>query len=461
MAGENNQISKDAPLKEKLSYGVERFKQLPPNAKYGIMGLFGFFLLMFLMRGGGEEPIPQQVEDTATVVVEEEQSDTQNQQQDGDGFAPVGPDRTSLRRGFVTQQTQALQQMREEIEQQADKQQQTFRQRNQELKQLQNQLQETMNVLSEQMKLMEESNQRQREEISRLAEEARRQGIRPNRGQEDQEVRRKTPKQISETRLSSPSGPNVSQDDALLQGVARTTTGRSARPEGQGAGEDTQTEPRPFIPPLGFVRGTLLNGVDALAGAGLATPALVRLSGTYKTAMNSTVTLDGCFMLVEFEGDISTERARGSPSRMTCVYPDRGAVTYDVAGYVVDAEDGIEGVPGLFYEGDSGRIALAMAAEFASGIANVVQSNQQTTTVGADGEGSQFLTGDDTRAAVAGGVSNATSRLTDFLLERAERITPFIRLDALRKIHVVLLSGTELRTEGSAWSLLFNANNEV
>lgn len=458
MVDENNGISKDAPLKEKLAFGVERFKELPPNARFGILGLFAFFVLMFLIRGGDEAPMPEQVQEAPPVVAQEQQ---QQPQQEEEGFEPVGPDRASLRRGFVTQQTQALQQMRQEIEEQAEEQQEEFQQRTREMQQLQNQLQETMNVLSEQMRLMEEANQRQREEISRLAEEARRQGLQPARGEDQQQVRRRTPQRISETRLSGPSGPNVGREDALLQGVARTTTGRAALPEEQRAGEAAEDAPRPFIPPLGFIRGTLLNGVDALAGAGLATPALVRLSGTYKTAMNSTVILDGCFMLIEFEGDISTERARGSPSRMTCVYPDRGAVTYDVAGYVVDAEDGVEGVPGLFYEGDAGRIALALAAEFAAGIAQIVESNQQTTTVSADGEGAQFLTGDETRGAIAGGVSNATSRLTNFLLERAERITPFIRIDALRKIHVVLLSGTELRAEGSAWSLLFNADNEV
>ena len=455
MTDENNKISKDAPMQEKLAYGVERFKGLPSNAKFGILGLFGFFLLMFLVRGGGEEPMPEQVREAPQVVAQQEQTQPENGEE---GFQPVGPDRASLRRGFVTQQTQALQQMRSEIEEQAQEQQQEFQQRTREMQQLQNQLQETMGVLSEQMRLMEESNQRQREEIARLAEEARRQGIQVDRGGQQQEVRRRTPSRISETRLSAPSGPNVSREDALLQGVARTTTGRSALPPDQRAGEDAEEAPRPFIPPLGFIRGTLLNGVDALAGAGLATPSLVRLSGVYKTAMNSTVILDGCFMLVEFEGDISTERARGSPSRMTCVYPDRGAVTYDVAGYVVDAEDGVEGVPGLFYEGDSGRIALAMAAEFASGIARIVSANQQTTTVSAEGNATSALTGESGRAALAGGVENATSRLTDFLLERTERITPFIRLDALRKIHVVLLSGTELRAEGSAWSLLFDAD---
>ncbi len=447
-----------------LSDGIARFNELPKNAKIGILGLFAFFFLVFLMRSGSsdapapEQNLAQQPSQFVSISPDGPEDDTA----ENDGFNPVGPDRASLRRGFVTQQTQALQQMRNEIETQSEQQQQEFTRRTQEMQQLQTQLQETMKVLSEQMQLMEQSNARQRDEITRLVEEARRQGLRSvNQQQQDNErVRRRTPSRITETRLGGAGGPGVGNDQALLQGVLKTTTGRTAGIDGENDVLAEET-PLPFIPPLGFVKATLLNGVDALATSGLATPALARLHGVYKTAMNSTVFLDGCFMLLEFEGDISTERAKGRPSRMTCVYPDRGAVTYDVAGYVVDAEDGLEGVPGVFYEGDSGRIALAIAAQFAAGVANIVANNQTTNVTDSDGTNQQFLTGSQTRGAVAGGVAAATNRLTDYLLERAERIAPFIRIDAMRKVHVVLLSGTELRAQGSAWSLLFNAEDDL
>lgn len=212
----------------------------------------------------------------------------------------------------------------------------------------------------------------------------------------------------------------------------------------------------PFVPPLGFVKATLLNGVDALVG-GTTTPALARLEGTYKTAMNSTVSLDGCFVLIDFSGNISTERAIGKPSRMTCVYPDSGAATYSLSGYVVDARDGIIGVPGVLYEGDPTRLAASMLADFAAGIGQIVVSNQNTNTVNSDGTTQTILTGDQTRAELAGGVDKAMSSLRDYLLERVNRVQPFIRLDATREVNLVIMNGTELRNEGSPWTLLFDA----
>lgn len=247
-------------------------------------------------------------------------------------------------------------------------------------------------------------------------------------------------------------GATAGGGQALLSPLSNLKGGSSG-----GSSQNTGRGARlPFIPPLGFVKATLLNGVDALVG-GAATPALARVEGTYKTAMNSTVTLDGCFALIDFSGNISTERAIGKPARMTCVYPDGGAATYDLSGYVVDAKDGIIGVPGLLYEGDPTRIAASMLADFAAGIGQIVVSNQNTNTVDSDGTTQTVITGDQTKAELAGGVDKAMSSLRDYLMERVNRVQPFIRLDATREINLVIMNGTELRGEGSPWTLLFDA----
>jgi hypothetical protein len=142
---------------------------------------------------------------------------------------------------------------------------------------------------------------------------------------------------------------------------------------------------------------------------------------------------------------------------MTCVYPDQGAVTYSISGYVVDSEDGVEGVPGLFFEGHAGRIALSIAAEFAAGIGDIIEQNQSTSVVSADGTTTTTITGSETKAELYGSASDSLSSLKDYLADRASRVVPFIRIDALREIHIVLLSGTQLRSEGNAWSQLFKA----
>ena len=50
------------------------------------------------------------------------------------------------------------------------------------------------------------------------------------------------------------------------------------------------------------------------------------------------------------------------------------------------------------------------------------------------------------------------SSLSDYLKQKVDKVQPFVRLDATREVHLVLLNGTELRSEGSPWTLLFDAS---
>ncbi len=441
--------------KSGVSAAVDRFRSLPRPAQIALL-VVAFFFLITLMRGGDDAPPP--APEGPAVATDRRVVDNGDGEGD-EAFTTLGTSRESLQRGFISQQQLALSQLRNEVEEELGNRGEQLENLQQTISQQALQMEQMIATFNDQMRTMEEANARYRDEIARIAEEARRQAGAsaqpPPLPDFAQNQQRKSKTRISQTPLGGGrSGPGIPRNEALLQGIAKTATGRSVD---LGDNEEEQVEHKPFIPPLGFVRGVLLNGVDALAGGGVATPALVRLEGKYKTAMNSTVTLDGCFVLVEFEGDISTERALGRPSRMTCVYPDQGATTYSLAGYVVDARDGIIGVPGVFFEGDASRIAAVMAADFAAGIAQIIEQSQSTFTVSAEGNAQQVLTGDQTRAEIASGANKAVQSLRDYLFERANRVVPFVRIDATREINLVFLSGVELRGEGSAWTLLFDA----
>lgn len=453
----DNQNQMDQTPQEKVQGALEKFRELPKNVQIGIIAGVGVLFLM--MTSGGEDPQPVR-KPAAVQTVDAPKPQPQKQAQGTGGFQTADPSRESLRTGFVTQQRAAMAEMRAEMKADINAEKERLTETREEVRDIFNQVQQMIETFNQQARANDESYNTYREELARLAEEARRAQERQTGAQviggaeggaQVQALRRRN---ITQHRIGGGAGVNANPDQALLNidnDTVRAVTNSS------GEVVDFEVEaPAPFIPPLGFVKGTLINGVDALAGGGQATPSLVRLSGVYKTAMNSTVDLSGCFALVEFEGDVSTERALGKPSRMTCVYPDQGAVTYDLTGYVVDAEDGVIGVPGVFYEGDASRLAAAMVAEFAGGIASIIQENQNTNTVDSEGTAQQTLTGSAVRAEFAGGVEAATSRLSEYLFERANRVVPFVRLDATRDVHIVLLSGTELRREGGAWSLLFD-----
>ncbi len=461
----NNKPQGVNDIKEKLQQALEKFREFEPKTQFIIIAVV--VAVGYIMFSGGSKPKPQPV--PAVQKTEKKArtntTDARAVKQEDSSFVEINRERESLRRGFFEQQQRIVSDKLNAIEVKVDKKLSEVKDIQQSIAKQTDKLNQIIENFNGQMKSMEKVNSGTLEEIRKIAEESKNRNIKinnnasrqygspQNRGGTKVPVSTKK-KPIRQIDLGGGSSRNLKKGQPLLGGIVQTANGASPQ-QIQNQINLTIKEPPPFIPPLGFVRGTLLNGFDALAGAGTPTPALVRLSGRYKTAMNSTVNLNGCFMLIEFAGDLSTERAFGTPARMTCVYPDQGAVTYSVAGYVVDEKDGIVGIPGIFYEGDPARLAAAMVADFTASVAEIIKSNQQTTTAGGLGGTTQTATtGDRSKAELAGGISGAVGSLRDYLAERASRIVPFIRVDATRDLHIVILEGVELRQQGKAWTLL-------
>ncbi|PIZ29794.1 MAG: hypothetical protein COY40_06110 [Alphaproteobacteria bacterium CG_4_10_14_0_8_um_filter_53_9] len=432
--------------------GVERFKALPRPVQIVVgLAFVGFVYLAFSGRGGDVSAPTEATNLTTPDALRGGQ---------GEVFAGLETDRPALMQSWLEQNRREMSSLNEKIEERFVQRDQALTEALQQNAELQRQMRQMMTDFTSEIRSIQSESAQDREMLDQLAEEQRRMQLdAPVDGTSGQGAINTRRTRIEQTPLGSAGGgPAVDGSNALL-----APFGRALKEEGYAADTlraatgqvVTQKQNNPFLPPLGFIHGTLLNGVDALVG-GQSTPALVRLQGQYKTAMNSTVNLDGCFALVEFQGEISTERAIGKPSRMTCVYPDQGAVTYSISGYVVDSEDGIIGIPGIFYEGDATRIATAMLADFAVGVAEIIKENQASISVDSEGNATQTVTGDELKGEIAGGTSKAMGSLRDYLLERVNRVLPFIRLDTTREINLVLLSGVELRAEGSPWTLLFD-----
>jgi hypothetical protein len=433
---------------------IQKFQDLPRPAQV-VIGIALFGALYMLFSGGhgnnAQSGTPNQV--SAQALNGSGPSSTQV-------FNGLDSDRPVLMQSWLEQSRRDMAGLKDTVEKRFQERDQALAQALEQNAEMQKESRQMMTDFTAEIKNLQSENDRNAAQMGQMQEEQK-------KIQLGEPVDGSTPgvqgapsgrrDKINQTPLGSAGGgASVSGNKALLAPIVRPIAGGLNGVAGAvGLGTYASTDPLPFMPPLGFIRGTMLNGVDALVG-GQATPSLVRLHGSYKTAMNTTVNLDGCLALVEFQGDVSTERAVGKPSRMTCVYPDMGAVTYSLSGYVVDSEDGIIGIPGIFYEGDASRIAAAMLADFAAGLSEAVQQNQQTTSVGAFGNTTNTLTGGQAKSEIAGGVGKATKSLRDYLLERVNRVLPFVRLDATRELNMVLLSGVELRHEGNPWTLLFD-----
>lgn len=441
----------------KASGVLDKFKALPKAGQIGI-GL-GAVALLWLLFGGSSAPpnAPQGNPTLGAMGAGGAVSPTNN-------FQVMETDRLALMQNVQEQNRREIATLKDQFEQkltERDSALQSLLEKNQ---QVQQQMEQMMADYTAEIKNMEVRREQDASRVAQLADQQRQLEMNAPVGDATApsgmvagQGRRQPIRVIS---LGPPPQGMESGGALLAPLTGGLSNAAGALRQGSGQASAAGAERKPFLPPLGFVEATLLNGVDALVG-GEETPALARISGNYTTAMNTTVSLDGCIVMLNFNGNITTERAIGSPARMTCVYPDGGAATYELSGYVVDASDGVIGVPGLLYEGDPARIAASMMADFLAGVGQVVNQNQTTTQTSAQsGTSTRTLTGDQTQAQIAGGVDKAFSSIRDYLKQRVDRTTPFIRLDALRTVNLVILSGQELRAGpdgGNAWTMLFDS----
>jgi hypothetical protein len=424
---------------------MDKFNKLPLPAK-AILAL-GTLAVVWLVFGSGPNT-PQTVRGTPNVgqIGGTAASPTTN-------FGVLESDRPALIQNVFEQNRRDMADLRTRMEEQFAQRDEALQAALQQNQELQQQMQQMMGDFTAEIKGMQQSREQDAERLAQLSDQQQQLELGAPVGDASAQspiLARRRP--IEQTSLGPP--PQGTGGGGLLGPLAAGVAGNLANT----ANPQPAAQRKPFIPPLGFIEATLINGVDALVGGGGGTPALARISGNYTTAMNSTVYLDGCVVLLEFVGNISTERATGKPMRMTCIYPDNGAATYSLTGYVVDAEDGVIGVPGLLYEGDPTRIASSIVADFLAGIGEIIEKNQTTTRSNTDGTTTSSVTGDQAKSELASGVNKAFGSIRDYLKDRVDRTTPFIRLDALRQVNLVLLSGQELRTEGNPWTTLFDAS---
>lgn len=436
------------------SGAMQKFRSLPRGAQVAILigGLLFVFYIISSLRGGSA---PQ-----SNAVVNLGQP---NGKKPTDTFSGLETDRPAVMQSVFEQNRRDMSELRTKIEGDFATRDQALQAALGQNQELQRQMQQMMGDFTTELKNIQLERARDNERLAQLADQQKQLELNaPVDG-----VGAQNPVGIRKRAISQVSlGGGGGAVEAIVRPFGQMGSNASSHLNNSGLpvpspAEDAAAKRLPFMPPLGFVHARLLNGVDAPVGGAI--PALARLSGTYKTAMNNTITLDGCFALLEFEANLSTERATGKPVRMTCVYPDQGAVTYSLNGYAVDSEDGIIGIPGVLFEGDPTRIGAAMLADFTAGIIDIIASNNDdgsTTTSSVDENGNTTITSQQGKSQAYGAANTMTATIRDYLKARVDRIQSFIRLDATRDINFVILSGVEMRKEGDVWSSLFDASND-
>lgn len=205
--------------------------------------------------------------------------------------------------------------------------------------------------------------------------------------------------------------------------------------------------------PVGFMKATLLTGVDALtsqSGTSNPEPIMARVQAPAILPNEVKANLSGCFVIGNAVGSLAKERVDVRLVSLTCVdFSEQAVIDQQVKGYFVDA-DGKKGLSGKVVTRFGGTLARQFFAGTVSGVAKVIESTAGQTSVSPLGTVRTFDAGQAATAGVAGGMSQASEDISQFYLELARQSGPVVEVGAGKEVVVVIQEGAQLELKKTA-----------
>ena len=157
---------------------------------------------------------------------------------------------------------------------------------------------------------------------------------------------------------------------------------------------------------------------------------------------NKEYSADGCFVVGEIWGDISSERGIVRTKSISCVLKNGKHVDMEFDGHVsFQGKGGVRGKPVM----RNGMIVgYAGAAGLLSGFGEGIKS-AATPSVGL-GATADVGAGDVFKQGIGGGASKAADTLSQYWIKRAEQYHPVIDIGAGNLVTVVVQKGFRLET---------------
>ena len=214
------------------------------------------------------------------------------------------------------------------------------------------------------------------------------------------------------------------------------------------------------LPAGSFVKATLLSGVYAPTRAQQPLPVLLHFTEAPVGPNATRVPLRGCVAVARALGDYTTKRAGLQLDTMSCVLPSGRAVSQPVTGWVA-GPDGVFGMPGELVEREGPYLARVSLAGFLHGASAAFAAAQTTTSIGALGNTTTTITGNEAIYGALSGFANTANRMAAFFERQLESLVPAVYVPSGLTGSAVIqggvtLDGVELEhllahTGGASW----------
>jgi|GEM_PF-611215 len=211
-----------------------------------------------------------------------------------------------------------------------------------------------------------------------------------------------------------------------------------------------------YVPAGAYAPAEVIGGVDAAVGVNAQAdprPVLFRITGPAVTAAlggtKQTADLSGCTVTGAAFGDLSSEKVYVRLQTMTCARRPGEVFETAVQGYMAGA--GKAGVRGQVVSREGALVAQSFLAGAIGGIggaaAQSLQPDTLTTTTGVTTPAQPLQ--DIVKGGLGQGLDAAGSKVSDYLVKRAEQYQPVIVMQAGTKVELVFIAGVTLTPDAA------------
>lgn len=200
------------------------------------------------------------------------------------------------------------------------------------------------------------------------------------------------------------------------------------------------------LPAGTFASAVMLNGLAAPTGnLGQRNPhpVLLELVDFGNLPNRFQHRIKSCRIIAAGAGELSDERAYLRLEKMTCVLRTGEVISKEAKGYIT-GEDGKNGLPGELVTKQGAYVARALLAGIFSGLGRAIGQSYSNINTSALGAVQTIDPSDVGQAGVAEGISNASEKVADWYLERADEVFPFVEIEAGRIVTVTFTDDIDL-----------------
>lgn len=233
--------------------------------------------------------------------------------------------------------------------------------------------------------------------------------------------------------------------DSLTPAPGKSPASSTSSPVGGKAATQRMTS-KTYLP-VGFVKASLLGGIDAPTGGQAQSnplPVMLRIKDLAVLPNHFLANVRDCMVVGAGYGDISSERAYVRIESLSCIRNDGQVLEVKAQGSVY-GEDGKLGIRGRLISKQGQILATGLLAGVVSGIGQGIENQSSTTTVSTFGTSvTQPHAGEEMRAGIASGMGKALDRLANYYISLAEKVFPVIEVDSNRDVEIAFTKGIEL-----------------